>query len=186
MAQTLLARIRFKLHSLFLYAKHIYYKALGLRVGKGSVVGSIKCDWLGSLIIGNNCSIMSGSSFWIKNPFLKDNCIEIGDNVFIGRNCDFNCSKRITIGNNCLIASNTIIVDVNHGIEKDYQIYQQPITADEIIIEEDVWIGAGAIILKGVRIGKGSVVAAGAVVIKSILPYEIWGGVPARKIGIRK
>lgn len=186
MTQTLLARIRFKFFNLFLSLKHIYYKSLGLRVGKRSVIGNIKCDWLGSLIIGNDCCIMNDSSFWVKNPFSEDNYIKIGDNVFIGRNCDFNCSKRITIGNNCLIASNTIIVDVNHGINKDYQIYEQPIVADEIIIEEDVWIGAGAIILKGVRIGVGSVVAAGAVVTKSILPYEIWGGVPAQKIGVRR
>jgi acetyltransferase-like isoleucine patch superfamily enzyme len=55
-----------------------------------------------------------------------------------------------------------------------------------IIIGNDVWIGANAVILKGVEIGDGAVVAAGAVVNKPIAAYEIWGGVPAKKIGQRK
>ena len=55
-----------------------------------------------------------------------------------------------------------------------------------IIINEDVWIGANAIILKGVEINKGAIIAAGSVVTNSIPSYEIWGGVPARKISERK
>jgi len=55
-----------------------------------------------------------------------------------------------------------------------------------IYIEEDVWFGCNVVVLKGVYIGKGAVIAAGAVVNKSIPPYEIWGGVPAKKIGVRK
>jgi len=51
-----------------------------------------------------------------------------------------------------------------------------------VVIEEDVWCGANVTILKGVHIGKGSVIAAGAVVIRDVGEYEIWGGVPAKKI----
>ena len=56
---------------------------------------------------------------------------------------------------------------------------------DAIILEDDVWIGVNAVVLKGVTIGRGAIVAAGSVVTKSIGAYEIWAGVPARKIRVR-
>ena len=58
--------------------------------------------------------------------------------------------------------------------------------AAPVVLRDHVWIGANAVILKGVEIGRGAVVAAGAVVTKNIPPNEIWGGVPAKKIGERK
>lgn len=61
----------------------------------------------------------------------------------------------------------------------------QPNVNSPIMLEEDVWLGVDVVVLKGVRIGQGAVVGAGAVVTKSIGPREIWGGVPAKKIGIR-
>jgi len=88
----------------------------------------------------------------------------------------------MSIGNNVLIASGTIITDVNHkinafGLERTYGIISK-----SIIIEEDVWIGAKSIILQGLVIGKGSVVAAGSVVTKNIPAYQVWGGIPAKFI----
>ncbi|HID52295.1 MAG TPA: acyltransferase, partial [Anaerolineae bacterium] len=59
---------------------------------------------------------------------------------------------------------------------------EQGITAQGIVIEDDVWLGAGAIITDGVRVGQGAVVAAGAVVTKDVAPYTVVGGVPARVI----
>ncbi|MGZ5020707.1 MAG: acyltransferase, partial [Chthoniobacterales bacterium] len=56
----------------------------------------------------------------------------------------------------------------------------------DIVVESDVWLGTNVIVLKGVRIDRGAIIAAGAVVTKSIPEYEIWGGVPAQKIGERK
>ncbi len=55
----------------------------------------------------------------------------------------------------------------------------------DIIIEEDVWLGANCVVLAGVCVGKGAVIAAGAIVTKNVAPYTIVGGVPAREIGIR-
>jgi acetyltransferase-like isoleucine patch superfamily enzyme len=55
----------------------------------------------------------------------------------------------------------------------------------DVVVEDDVWVGCGAVILKGVRLGRGSVVAAGAVVNRDVLPYTIVGGVPAKIIGVR-
>ena len=55
----------------------------------------------------------------------------------------------------------------------------------EIVLEEDVWLGVNVVVLKGVRIGRGAIVAAGAIVTKDVPSYEIWGGVPARRLGER-
>jgi acetyltransferase-like isoleucine patch superfamily enzyme len=65
------------------------------------------------------------------------------------------------------------------------RIGPQPSIKKEIIVGEDVWIGANSVILKGVNIGSGSVIAAGAIVTKSIPSNEIWGGVPAKLIRVR-
>jgi acetyltransferase-like isoleucine patch superfamily enzyme len=61
----------------------------------------------------------------------------------------------------------------------------QPSTQQAIKLGSDVWLGCNVVVLKGVEIGDGAIIAAGAVVTKSILPNEIWAGVPARKIGQR-
>jgi acetyltransferase-like isoleucine patch superfamily enzyme len=183
--QSILAILRVKSLSLKNYFRIQYYRILGLKIGKSGYLGNIVCDWPGSVKIGERFNILDNVTFWIKNPFNPENNIIIGDNVHIGRACEFNCSLRISIGNNCLIASSTIIVDINHAIKKDTLINRQPIIAEEIILEDDVWIGSGCVILKGVRLSEGCVVGAGSVVNKSIPPYEIWAGIPARKIGDR-
>ncbi len=67
-----------------------------------------------------------------------------------------------------------------------YDVHEKrPEDDQDIILEDDVWIGSGVIILKGVRIGRGSIIAAGALVNKDIPPYAIAGGVPARVFGVR-
>jgi acetyltransferase-like isoleucine patch superfamily enzyme len=69
---------------------------------------------------------------------------------------------------------------------RDGPIVKQTAGPEEpVTLDTDVWIGANAVLLKGVTIGKGAIVAAGAVVRNSIPSYEIWGGVPARKLGER-
>jgi acetyltransferase-like isoleucine patch superfamily enzyme len=112
--------------------------------------------------------------------------IEIGDNVFVGAGCEFNINEKVTIGNNSLIASGCRFIDHDHGIQKDSLNEFQEAIKKEIIIDSYVWLGCNVAVLKGVNIGDGAVVAAGAVVTKSIPPCEIWGGVPAKKIGERK
>jgi acetyltransferase-like isoleucine patch superfamily enzyme len=72
---------------------------------------------------------------------------------------------------------------VNHVFSDPHRpMVEQGITAQGIVVEDDVWIGAGAIITDGVRIGKGAVVAAGAVVTKDVLPHTVVAGIPARII----
>lgn len=109
--------------------------------------------------------------------------------IRIGRNClisEFNVLRGqggITIGDNVYTAPLVQMLAVNHVFSNpDRPIIEQGITAQGIVIDDDVWIGAGAIILDGVRIGKGGVVAAGAVVTQDIPAHTVVGGVPAKVI----
>lgn len=116
----------------------------------------------------------------------------MGDNVFIGRNCSVTTSSSgrspIRIGNNVMLAERVQIIGGNHAFDRtNIPINQQGEGKQgAITIEDDVWIGASAIVLTGVKIGKGSVVAAGSVVTKSVEPYFIVGGNPAKLIKKRK
>ena len=115
--------------------------------------------------------------------FAKNMDIQIADNVQFGLYCDI--ATNVHFGNNVLLATGVRIVGRrDHSFEVAGKTIRQGVRGDNgiTIIEDDVWIGSGAIILSGITIGKGSIVAAGAVVTKSIPPCEIWGGNPARKI----
>ena len=185
MKQPILAILRVKFRFYAQLLRILYLKTLGLQVNKDCLIGKIECDWPSKIKMGINCELRDYILFWFKDPFNSDNYIEIGDRTFIGRNCEFNCNSKIIIGKDVLIASNTLFADNNHQTKKGAKISSQPISVSNIIIQDDVWIGTGSIILMGVTIGEGAVVAAGAVVVRSIPAYEIWGGVPAKKIGER-
>jgi len=95
-------------------------------------------------------------------------------------------NNGITIGKNVMIASHATIRDTDHATEHtDIPMKEQGIISAPVVIEDDVWIGHAAVILKGVTICKGAVVAAGAVVTKDVPPYAIVGGVPAKLIKYR-
>jgi acetyltransferase-like isoleucine patch superfamily enzyme len=109
--------------------------------------------------------------------------IHIKKNSSIGEFSFLNSLEQIIIGENVLIAQQCYIGDVEHIFaEKDTPIKQQSNKTAKVIIEDDVWLGCGVKVMSGVTIGKGSVIAAGAVVTKDIPPYTLYGGVPAKKI----
>jgi acetyltransferase-like isoleucine patch superfamily enzyme len=117
---------------------------------------------------------------WCPDP-----SIIIGDGVFIGRGCEFNIRKKITVGQGCAIASGCKFIDHDHGITGE-RIDETPGAEAEIVVGDYVWLGCNVVVLKGVTIGSSAVVGAGAVVTKSIPAGEIWGGVPAKKLGSRQ
>jgi len=113
--------------------------------------------------------------------------LSIGDNVAINNDVWINASGNVRIGNNVIIGPRVIIHSANHKYDDPHTpIQKQGHIFEKVMIEDDVWIGAGAIILPGVQIGKGAVIAAGSVVTKDVLPYTVVAGVPARKIKDRK
>jgi acetyltransferase-like isoleucine patch superfamily enzyme len=175
-----------KLNGISNYLAVLQLKIKGLRIGKGVLLEKITCDWPNKLIIGNSCVIQNAVNFRIWHPYNTDSFINIGDRVFIGHACEFVCNSGITIGNDCLIASNTVFNDTGHEYSKHSKINIQPVSTKKISIEEDVWIGTSSVILQGVTIGKGAIIGAGSVVNKSIPEYEIWAGVPVRFIKKRE
>lgn len=112
--------------------------------------------------------------------------VSIGENSGIGRNCEL--YGEVIIGDNVLMASDVVIYTQNHEyINKNIPIIKQGTTEEKkVIIGNDVWICRRAMIMPGVIVGDGAVIAAGAVVTKNVEPYAIVGGVPAKKIGERR
>ena len=142
------------------FLRHLYYKAiLGIKVGKDTHIS------MGEFITGfySRCSI------------------SVGDNCVINRNCYLDGRGSIVIGNNVNVSFGTTILTLQHNVHSS--MFECKV--GNVIIENDVWIGARAIILPGVTVGKGAVIAAGAVVSKSVPEYSIAAGVPAKVIGMR-
>ena len=136
----------------------------------------------GTITIEKNCELLNGVLV-----------MTYGGTIEIGTNCSINPYTilyghgNLKIGNNVLIAGHCLIIPANHNFsEITIPINQQGLTKKGIIINDDVWIGAGCKILDGVTIGEGAIVAAGSVVNKNVEPYTIVAGVPAKKIKSRK
>jgi acetyltransferase-like isoleucine patch superfamily enzyme len=159
-------------------------RAQGAHIGRGTSVPSGRITWPHQLKIGANCVLEDDLYFKFDGIYCRGPAIVIGAHVFIGRGCEFNIRKGITVGDYGAIASGCKFVDHDHGITGD-RIDETPGVESEIAIGAHVWLGCNAVVLKGVSIGSGAVVAAGAVVTRSIPAREIWAGVPARCIGVR-
>lgn len=172
--------------------KIITYKGSKLILDKNSNLIVDKTLKINANCIKNNgrttiIRMDTGSSFNVKGDFdiyyggdiicFKGSKLEIGSG-FCNSNIKIRCSKEITIGNDVAISHDVTIMDSDaHCIDsKDYEM------SKPVHIEDNVWIGTRATILKGVKIGKGSIVAAGAVVTKDVPPNSMVAGVPAKVI----
>jgi len=136
------------------------------------------------ITIGENTFIMHGAVLHVYNfRDLPHAFIHIGRDSLIGELNVLRGQGGITIGDRVYTAPFVQLLAVNHIYSDPMRpMIEQGITAEGITIEDDVWIGAGAIVTDGVRIGKGAVVAAGAVVTKDVMAHTVVGGVPARLI----
>ncbi|MEH7299390.1 acyltransferase [Neobacillus drentensis] len=112
--------------------------------------------------------------------------LTIGNSSAIGALCYIGCAGEINIGNNVMLGPNVNIIAENHVFDDiSIPIKKQGVVQKGIIIEDDCWIGSGATILDGVKVGKGSVIAAGSVVTKDVPPFSVVGGIPAKLIKTR-
>lgn len=137
--------------------RRFFYNIAGMKIGKGS-------------------TIHMGARFY--NPAN----ISIGTDTIVGENAVLDGREKLTIGNHVAISSEVMIYNAEHAIHSEHF---HPIVAP-VVIEDYVFVGPRAILLPGILIGKGAVIAAGAVVTKSVSPFHIVGGVPAKTIGERQ
>jgi acetyltransferase-like isoleucine patch superfamily enzyme len=180
-------RTRERINTLFVASfRKLYWRLQGMEIGRNTVLPHISVTWPHQVVIGDNCTLEPHIHFKFDGIWKPGPHIVVGDQVFIGNSCEFNIREHISIGKNCLIASGVKFIDHDHGIDPNEPIGSQAGTSSSIILEDDVWIGANAVILQGVILGTGSVVAAGAVVRRSVAPYEIVGGVPAKRLKNRR
>lgn len=128
----------------------------------------------GGMLIAGHCQFYSG----VRLEIGKKGLLQIGNGTYLNRNTLVVCEKEIIIGENCKIAWDVIIMDSDL-----HPINSNPIINKPVHIGDKVWIGCRSIILKGVTIGRGAVIAAGSVITKDIPAYTVWGGAPARYIG---
>lgn len=115
----------------------------------------------------------------------EDARLEFGDSVFVGRGSEFDVLEKVSVGNHTVIAPGCFITDHNHGISSNLRIDQQPCTSSPVEIGRDVWLGTNVVVVAGIRIGDGAVVAANAVVTRDVPPMAIVAGVPARLLRYR-
>jgi acetyltransferase-like isoleucine patch superfamily enzyme len=134
--------------------------------------------------IGENSIVMHGAILHVYNfRQMPDSGIKIGRDCLVGEYSVIRGQGGVTIGDRVYTSPFTQIIAVNHVFDDpDLPFIEQGITAEGIHIEDDVWIGSGAIITDGVRIGKGAVVAAGAVVIHDVPGHTVVAGVPAKTV----
>jgi acetyltransferase-like isoleucine patch superfamily enzyme len=127
--------------------------------------------------IGKNVSIMSNVTF------MSPQKIEIGNHVLINTGTKIGGQNGIKIGDYVLIGYNVNLVSENHAYSNPLQpIKNQGYYGGPIVLEDDVWIGANSVILPSVKIGRGAIIGANAVVTKNVAPFSIVGGIPAKKI----
>ncbi len=132
------------------------------------------------LHLGERVTVNRGGYIGVFAP------VSIGDRTAINRNASIDARAEIRIGKDVLIGPGAQLIAYQHVFSApDQTINSQGTRTGPITVEDDVWIGANAVILLDVTIGRGSVVGAGAVVTGSCAPYSILAGVPARVIGMR-
>lgn len=170
-----------KLKSLILIA---FYRFFGAKISftaqfitKPSILG-----YLNNIIIGERSSIHERVKILVN----KEGLISIGNNTLISTNCNINSGVgEIHIGNNVMIAANSYIINNDHNIYENLSPKLSGHITRNIVIEDNVWIGANCIVLKGVKIGEGAIIGAGSIVTKNVKPYSINVGNPCKFIKFR-
>jgi len=173
---------------LYLKSKLYYENLLRYRcqhVGKNLMVfGGFMLEGNGNVYIGDNCTIHNRVNLFVGRHIIENAEIRIGDNCNIGNGVFMEAAKSIRIGNNCMIAGGTMIFDNDsHPLSVGDRRNNRKTPEDAInpvVIEDDVWIGERCFILKGVTIGRGSIISAGSIVSRSVEPMKIVMGLPAR------
>jgi acetyltransferase-like isoleucine patch superfamily enzyme len=140
------------------------------------------------ITFGDNVTVGSMAMIRPSGYYGKDigEGLKVGNRSNIGAYSYIGCAGFIEIGEQVMMGPRVSFFAENHNFDQvETSMKDQGVSNKGIVVEDDCWIGSGSIILDGVRIGKGSVIAAGSVVTKSVEPFSIVGGVPAKFIKSR-
>lgn len=159
-----------------------------LVTGPGCHIGShslIDCLGTARVELGRNVTLREGTWLQCTSHFRSPGQgVRIGDGSYFGPNCVLGAGGRLEIGRLCQFGAGVTFATEEHVTDLD-EIYGAGVTRQGITVEDDVWVGNGVHILDGVQIGKGSVVGAGSVVTRSLPPYSVAVGAPARVVRTR-
>lgn len=165
--------------------RRLWWTAQGASVGPGTRVPRLSMTWPHQVRIGARCGLESDIHFKFDGVWQPGPSIVVGDRVFIGHGCEFNVRKRVVIEADARVAAGCRFIDHDHEIAAVGQWQGGGGREEAITVGADAWLGANVLVLRGVTIGPGAIIGAGAVVSRSVPAYEIWAGVPARRIGVR-
>jgi len=157
---------------------HWQLRSAASRGRRVTLYGRLALQNRGRLVLGDRIRLVS-TPYPLEIVTMRGGCIEVGTNVFVNFGTSIVASNRISIGNDCLIGTHVMIMDCDfHRVEdKTWDTTGYP-----VVIEDRVWLANRCIILKGVRVGHDSVVAAGAVVTRDVPPRSVVAGNPARVV----
>lgn len=160
-------------------ARTLTYRLIGGHEihGKCLIAGGARIERPYCLRLGERCVLQR--AVWI-NIAADTARLNIGAFTFLGQGAEIEVNDRVDIGTGVLIAPGVYITDHNHDTRPGPPMYLRPCIAAPVRIGDDVWIGRNAVILPGVTIGDGAVIAAGAVVTRDVPASAIVAGVPAR------
>ena len=138
----------------------------------------------GDIVVGDDATVDGKSSFVFGARFAARPLLSIGRRTYVGHRCSFSVSSRITVGDDCYLAAGCYFLDSpGHPLDPGRRLAHLPPDPEQVKpvrIGNNVWIGTEAMVLPGVTVGEGSVVAARAVVTADVPPYTLVGGMPAR------
>lgn len=165
--------------------RNLWFALLGVRL-RGYVWMrriSIPRQW-SDISIEKDVSLDDGVVLLCSGP-PKENKIAIDQGTYLNRYTMLDAHSQISIGRNCMIGPHCYITDANHGRALGVLVREQQMEPLPVVIEDDVWLGAGVVVLPGVRLGRGCVIGAGAVVTHDVPAGAVFAGVPAVSIGNR-
>lgn len=166
--------------------RNMWFRTLGVQIKSHGWIQkiSIPRNW-GDICLEGNVSLDDGVVLLCSGASKKGK-IYIKSGTYINRFTMIDAHEHVEIGNDCMIGPFCYLTDSDHGKSSNIPIGKQPMVSRPTVLENNVWLGAGVVVLKGVRIGCNVVVGAGAVVTKDVPRDTVVVGVPARHFIDRK
>jgi serine acetyltransferase len=159
----------------------------GVRLGRGCWIQSIEIPrnpW--DIDLGDEVALDKHVVLLTTGERRTAPRIQIGAGTYVNRFTMFDASDSVVVGKRCMIGPSCYITDHDHGTQAGADVRFQQLRSAQTRIGDDVWIGAGVIVLKGVTVANGAIIGAGAVVTKNVEAGAVVVGAPTRVIGFRE